>query len=143
MAEDPRGNDHYRGRRDQGWRGGPIRGRRLCPQAVYGRPDQGEAGWDPGAGTAPMNLQNLIVDYITQSTANVFATMLGTELGPGKVWMEQGIPEINDGIVSFIGLAGAWAGTGSIVCSPNVACRICSLLLMTETTSVDADVLDA
>ena len=46
-----------------------------------------------------MNLQNLIVDYITQSTANVFATMLGTELGPGKIWIEQGIPEINDGIV--------------------------------------------
>ena len=90
-----------------------------------------------------MNLQNLLVDYISQSTANVFSTMLGTELGPGTASSEHGIPEVNDGIVSFIGLAGAWAGTGSIVCSPNVACRICSLLLMTEITSVDADVLDA
>jgi chemotaxis protein CheX len=90
-----------------------------------------------------MNLQNFLVDYITQSTANVFSTMLGTELGPAEASIEHGIPEVNDGIVSFIGLAGAWAGTGSVVCSPSVACRICSLLLMTETTSVDADVLDA
>src|SRR5438132_1364054 len=143
MAENPGGNDHHRGRRDQGWRSGPIRGRRLCPQAVYGRPNQGEAGWDPGAGAVPMNLQTILVDYISQSTANVFSTMLGTELGPGEASIDHGIPEVNEGIVSFIGLAGAWAGTGSIVCSPTVACRICSLLLMTETSSVDADVLDA
>jgi len=90
-----------------------------------------------------MNVQNLIIDLISQSAANVFSTMLGAELGPPEASIEQGVPEVNDGIVSFIGLAGAWAGTGSVVCSPTVACRICSLMLMTDTTSVDADVLDA
>ncbi len=90
-----------------------------------------------------MNLQKLIVDYINQSTSNVFSTMLGTELGPGEASIEKGMPEVNEGIVSFIGLAGSWAGTGSVVCSPALACRICSLMLMTETESVDADVLDA
>ena len=90
-----------------------------------------------------MNIQNLIVDGLRQSAANVFSTMLGVELDPGEHSIEHGMPEANDGIVSFIGLAGTWAGTGSVICSPTVACRICSLMLMTDTTSVDADVLDA
>jgi chemotaxis protein CheX len=90
-----------------------------------------------------MNVPQLIIDLISQSAANVFSTMLGAELGPGVASIERGMPEVNDGIVSFIGLAGAWAGTGSVVCSPTLACRVCSLMLMTDTTSVDADVLDA
>jgi chemotaxis protein CheX len=69
--------------------------------------------------------------------------MLGVELSRGEVSFEKGMPEVNDGIVSFIGLAGSWAGTGSVICSPASACRICSLMLMTETPCVDADVLDA
>jgi chemotaxis protein CheX len=90
-----------------------------------------------------MNLQNLMVDFITQSTANVFSTMLGVELAPGEASIENGTPDSNDGVVSFIGLAGAWAGTGSVTCSPALACRICSLMLMMESTGVDEDVLDA
>jgi len=46
-------------------------------------------------------------------------------------------------VVSLIGIAGTWAGTGSITCSPALACRICSQLLMTESSAVDEDVLDA
>ena len=34
-----------------------------------------------------MNVQKLIVDFISQATANVFSTMLGTELGPGEALM--------------------------------------------------------
>ena len=90
-----------------------------------------------------MNVTDLIVESICQSTANVFSTMLGVELGAGQSSIEHGMPEVNDGIVSFIGLAGAWAGTGSVICSPTVACRVCSLMLMTDTSAVDADVLDA
>jgi chemotaxis protein CheX len=90
-----------------------------------------------------MNLQNLLVDLIRQSAANVFSTMLGVELAPGEAVSENGTPESNDGVVSLIGLAGAWAGTGSVSCSPALACRICSLMLMMESTGVDEDVLDA
>jgi chemotaxis protein CheX len=90
-----------------------------------------------------MNVRELIVQYIRQSAANVFSTMLGTELGAGEVSFEASVPESNDGVVSFIGLAGAWAGTGSVTCSPTLACRICSLMLMTESTSVNEEVLDA
>ncbi len=90
-----------------------------------------------------MNLQDFIVESVRQSAAQVFSTMLGSELGSGEFSVEKGTPEVNDGVVSFIGLAGSWAGTGSVSCSPTVACRICSLMLMTESTAVDEEVLDA
>jgi chemotaxis protein CheX len=90
-----------------------------------------------------MNLQNIMVESISQSAANVFSTMLGAELAPGEATVETGTPDTNDGVVSFIGLAGAWAGTGSVTCSPVLACRICSLMLMMESTGIDEDVLDA
>jgi chemotaxis protein CheX len=90
-----------------------------------------------------MNLHDLLVDLIRQSVANVFSTMLGVELPPGEACFERGTPEANDGVVSLIGLAGAWAGTGSVSCSPALACRVCSLMLMMESAAVDEDVLDA
>ncbi len=90
-----------------------------------------------------MNLQDFIVESIRQSVSQVFSTMLGSELDTGKFSLETGSPEVNDGVVSFIGLSGTWAGTGSICCSPAVACRICSLMLMTESSAVDEEVLDA
>jgi len=90
-----------------------------------------------------MNVKELIVQCIRDAAANVFSMMLGAELGEGEVSYEAAMPEPSDGVVSFIGLAGAWAGTGSVTCSPTLACRICSLMLMTESTSVNEEVLDA
>jgi len=90
-----------------------------------------------------MNLENLITAGLRHSTREVFSTMLGVELGDGESAIETGAPEANDGVVSFIGLAGRWVGTGSVNCSPEVACRVCSQMLMTEATSVNEEVLDA
>ncbi len=91
-----------------------------------------------------MSLQDFIVEAICRSASEVFSTMLGSELGRGDFSLEAGAPPaVNDGVVSFIGIAGAWAGTGSISCSPIAACRICSHMLMTETEAVDEEVLDA
>jgi chemotaxis protein CheX len=90
-----------------------------------------------------MNLHQIIVHSINDTATNVFATMLGGELGPGSDSIMSGPPESNDGVVSFIGIAGSWAGTGSLTCSPSMACAICSQMLMTETTSVNEEVLDA
>jgi chemotaxis protein CheX len=90
-----------------------------------------------------MNLPQLITESIRGSAANVFATMLGQDLPQGAVSIEKGTPEPNDGVVSFIGIAGTWAGTGSISCTPALACRICSQMLMMDATAVDAEVLDA
>ena len=73
--------------------------------------------------------------------------MLGTELPTGEVTgegtVEEGASEPNDGVVSFIGIAGSWAGTGSLTCSAAMACRVCAAMLMTEAPSVNEEVLDA
>lgn len=90
-----------------------------------------------------MNLRNLMVNSICRAVTEIFATMLATEIQAGEVSVESGTPEANDGVVSLIGLAGTWVGTGSISCSPTLACRICSQLLMTESPAVDEEVLDA
>ena len=89
------------------------------------------------------DLQERIVSSIGRAAREVFSTMLGVEIGEEEVSIENGTPEANDGVVSLIGLAGTWAGTGSVSCSPASACRICSQMLMTESTAVDEEVLDA
>lgn len=90
-----------------------------------------------------MNLQDLIVECIRHASTNVFATMLGVEIRQGDVSVENGSPDANDGVVSLIGLAGPWTGAGSISCSPALACRVCSHMLMTESNAVNEEVLDA
>ena len=90
-----------------------------------------------------MKLQDRIIDSITRSTTEVFSTMLDVQLRCGATSIQSGAPEANDGVVSFIGLAGSWAGAGSLVCSPTMACRICAQMLLTEQTAVNDEVLDA
>jgi chemotaxis protein CheX len=90
-----------------------------------------------------MNLRSAIVESLIRSAGDVFSTMLGAELSHGEVTVEGTASEANDGVVSFIGIAGSWAGTGSLTCSPAMACRICAAMLMTEAPAVNEDVLDA
>jgi chemotaxis protein CheX len=90
-----------------------------------------------------MNLQSQLIDAIRRSAIDVFATMLGVELGAGEASIERDTPAAHDGVVSFVGVAGAWAGTGVVVCSPELACRICNLMLMTDNNAVNEEVLDA
>jgi chemotaxis protein CheX len=90
-----------------------------------------------------MNLHDTIVESLIRSAGDVFSTMLGSELASGEVTIEATSAEPNDGVVSFIGIAGSWVGTGSLTCPPTVACRICAAMLMTEAPSVNEDVLDA
>ena len=92
-------------------------------------------------------VHDTIVQSLIRSAGDVFSTMLGSELSGGEVTI-AGTPdgtdsEPNDGVVSFIGIAGSWAGAGSLSCSPAVACRVCAAMLMTEATAVNQDVLDA
>jgi chemotaxis protein CheX len=92
---------------------------------------------------SPADLDNLVIDGIRQSCIEVFSTMLGVELPEALTSKESGTPDIADGVVSLIGLAGGWMGTGSISCSPGLACRISALLLMAEFPAVNEEVLDA
>jgi chemotaxis protein CheX len=73
----------------------------------------------------------------------VFSTMLTGEIEFEELTLENATPEFSDRVVSFIGVAGTWTGTGSVTCSPAAACRVCSQMLMADYTSVTEEVLDA
>ncbi len=88
-------------------------------------------------------LEKSIVECIVRSVEQVFTTMLGARPSAGAASLHESAPEPSDGVVSFIGLAGPWTGAGSLSCSPVLACRLCSQMLMTESEAVDDEVLDA
>jgi chemotaxis protein CheX len=84
-----------------------------------------------------------LVGLVHEATASVFDTMLALPLERAEPYTNTAASVSINGIVSFIGLAGPWAGTGSISCSTALACRIASQLMMTEYEAVDDEVLDA
>jgi chemotaxis protein CheX len=90
----------------------------------------------------PIDLVTL--SRLVQSSAqDVFATMLGIDLSCGEPYIEHAPPDPTEGVVSLIGLAGQWVGTGCVFCSADFACRVSRLMLMTEIEAVGEDVLDA
>jgi chemotaxis protein CheX len=85
-----------------------------------------------------------IVAAIRTATMEVFTTMLNMEPEPGDMLTEKSkVAAPASGIVSLVGLAGAWSGTGSLACSGTLACKMASNFLLAEYTSMDDDVLDA
>lgn len=90
-----------------------------------------------------MNVQNLIVSSLQHSVIEVFSTMLSGDIQFEGSSVERETPDSNDRVVSFIGLAGSWSGTGTLTCSPAAACRLCSQMLLAEYPSVSEEVLDA
>ena len=84
-----------------------------------------------------------ITEMVRVATDEVFRTMFGMEVEPGESFMEQGASESYDGLVSLVGIAGSWTGTGSVYCSSDLAMQITSAMFMMETTSVNLEVLDA
>ena len=57
-----------------------------------------------------------LVEAIRAATQEVFSTMLGVEATVGDVFVEKEEAVPTSGVVSMIGLAGAWVGTGSLSC---------------------------
>jgi hypothetical protein len=47
----------------------------------------------------------------------------------------RGHVQASDGVVSCIGIAGNWAGTGSLSCSAAMDCRVCAAMLMAPARS--------
>jgi chemotaxis protein CheX len=84
-----------------------------------------------------------LVKIVRDATNGVFSTMLAIELEQGDAYINTASPPAGDGILSFVGLAGSWVGTGSVSCTADCACKISSQFLMTEYSSVNEDVLDA
>ena len=89
-----------------------------------------------------MNHEEL-VGYIRESTESVFRTMLALELGPGPSGIHRGAVSASHGVAALVGFAGSWVGTGSVDCSPALACRFAGAMLSSVPQSVDDDVLDA
>lgn len=80
---------------------------------------------------------------IKTASHEVFLTMLGVDLTAGEVFTEKMEAAPASGVVSLIGLAGPWIGTGSVSCTAAFACRIASQMLMAEYPAICEDVLDA
>ena len=87
--------------------------------------------------------QAQLVEAIRGSTQDVFTTMLSMEIAPQPAYVAKTAPGPAEGVVSLIGLAGKWVGTGSVSCSAPFAIQLSSQLLMCEFQAVDAEVLDA
>ena len=85
-----------------------------------------------------------LASAIKAATGEVFSTMLGMEVSADDgVTVVDTANSSSSGVVSLIGLAGSWVGTGSLVCSASLACKFCSQFLMSELDAVDDEVLDA
>jgi chemotaxis protein CheX len=84
-----------------------------------------------------------IIDAVQAATAEVFSTMLGIEVRAAAARTDDTCPRVDDGVMAFVGIAGAWMGSGIISCDASFACRLCELFLMTDAPAVNEDVLDA
>lgn len=95
------------------------------------------------ADTGQSIAQEDLVQAIRSATEEVFTTMLNLTVTPGEVFVEKEEAVPSSGVVSLIGLAGSWVGSGSLACSASFAAKIASALLMTPYEAIDEDVLDA
>ncbi len=84
-----------------------------------------------------------LVSRITVATQDVFSMMLGSDAVPGAARTEDGGVGPTEGVVALVGLTGPLVGTGSVCCTPDLACKLAGHMLMTEYAAVDNDVLDA
>lgn len=84
-----------------------------------------------------------IVEIVRAATDDVFTTMLGMTPEHQVAYQDTIAALSTNGVVSLIGLAGMWVGTGSISCSAALACTLASRLMMAEYDTVTDDVLDA
>jgi len=84
-----------------------------------------------------------IIQAVQSAVAEVFSTMLGSEIETAPVHTDPSNPSVNEGVMAFVGIAGPWVGSGVISCTASFACRVCELFLMTEASAVNEEVLDA
>jgi chemotaxis protein CheX len=86
--------------------------------------------------------QDLLCGIVRSATRNVFVTMLGLEPSCSEPYIEKAPAAPTEGVVSLVGLAGQWVGTGTVSCSAHLACQVSSRMLATPIDSVGEEVLD-
>jgi chemotaxis protein CheX len=88
--------------------------------------------------------QEELIAIIKAATLEVFSTMLSMEIAACETLPEPTVSAPNSsGVVSILGIAGVWSGTGGLACSGALACKLSSQFLMAECPTVNDDVLDA
>jgi chemotaxis protein CheX len=94
--------------------------------------------------TEPAISTAYIVAAVQTATLEVFHTMLTLQPEMGEMLTEKSAAAAPaSGVVSLVGLAGSWAGTGSLACTAEFACKLASSFLMAEYDSMNDEVLDA
>jgi chemotaxis protein CheX len=88
-------------------------------------------------------MHEMLCRYITDAAVDVFATMFGLTLTADPCLEETNDTGLTTGVAAVVGIAGPLAGTGTVMCSVEAACRLSSVMLMTEFTELGDDVLDA
>ena len=83
-----------------------------------------------------------MANMLFAATEEVFTSMLGVEIQKSTERVAERVDRF-DGVIALIGLTGPVVGNGALMCSAEVACAISSLLLSTEFSNVDEQVLDA
>lgn len=84
-----------------------------------------------------------IIEAARSATSLVLSTMMDLPVEMGSPRFETNSPSTKEGVLAFVGMAGAWVGSGVISCGPMLACKFSSILLMNESSEVNDDVLDA
>lgn len=87
--------------------------------------------------------QAKLAELVRLAATDVFSTMLGLELKPLE-YSSVAEPELPPaGILSLIGFAGTWVGTGSLSCTTSLACQLADALFMSTHSAVEEEVMDA
>jgi chemotaxis protein CheX len=84
-----------------------------------------------------------VADAVKRAATEVLSTMLSIECKPKDMYTENLALGDAEGVVSFIGLTGKYAGTGGLQCTSDSARHLSSKFLMTEFAAVNEEVLDA
>lgn len=88
--------------------------------------------------------RDTLAHFIHAAAEETFAVMLGLPITKSATKSED-LEEISvsERVVTLIGVTGDYNGTGLTICSPALACRISSHMLMAEYSEMNKDVLDA
>lgn len=85
-----------------------------------------------------------LAKFIFAAAEETFVTMLGLQVTQTEAPVEHAETETaSERVVALIGIAGHYNGTGIISCSPEMACKLSSQMLMAEYDAINSEVLDA
>lgn len=87
-------------------------------------------------------VMNSIASDITESTKQIFESMIMLELKYGEAFLGDE-KQINSDVIGMVSFTGKYYGVISIFCSKRFALKAASSMLMTELTTFSADVKDA